>query len=260
MKEVIKKLLRENLLNERLTEIDDDVNVLYDNYFKDDIKRLKDTGMLNSDMFLPTETNTVILKSEKCVEANKYNSCILKINHGNNYYNPFNRTISVSVNSSLVRYIITKADGNISLATNMLINLTPNVKDYINQEFTEEKIKGSIHHELVHWIDDTLNNRHIRNKLNKAKEISSNNPNITPSNKPNINASKFEIQAQIHNIKQLHNKHLESWNNMSFKDMLNLSPVLSTINRDLKGDEKAKWLRDIKTRMYREGLLGNKMF
>ena len=78
MKSIIKKLLREGLLSEKLTNIDDDVNLLYVKYFEYDVLELERTGIITDTMFLQSETNTVILKSDDSIKSNKLNSCIIK--------------------------------------------------------------------------------------------------------------------------------------------------------------------------------------
>jgi hypothetical protein len=60
-------------------------------------------------------------------------------------------------------------------------------------------------------------------------------------------------------IKQLHNKYSNIWDNLSFYDMIKYSPPLFLVYLTLKGDTKTKWIRDLKTRMHREGLLGKNM-
>jgi hypothetical protein len=69
----------------------------------------------------------------------------------------------------------------------------------------------------------------------------------------------MEIQGQIHNVKQLHNKYNDIWDTLTFSDLIKYSPTLRTISNELKGDIKTKWVRDLKTRMHREGLLGKNM-
>ena len=71
----------------------------------------------------------------------------------------------------------------------------------------------------------------------------------------------MERQVQIHNIKQLYNKHKDRWDKLTFKEMLELSPALDTLYHAM-GDKnlRDKWIRLIKQRMYREGLLGKNMF
>ena len=71
----------------------------------------------------------------------------------------------------------------------------------------------------------------------------------------------MERQGQIHNIKQLYNKHKDQWDKLTFKEMLELSPALDKVYYTM-GDKnlRDKWVRLIKQRMYREGLLGKNMF
>jgi hypothetical protein len=81
-----------------------------------------------------------------------------------------------------------------------------------------------------------------------------------PFNNVTINAHPLEIQAQIHNIKQLHNKYSDQWDTLSFEDMLHMSPSLTSTYRSLPYGLKIKWVKNIKMRMFREGLLGKRMF
>lgn len=252
MKSLIKKLVRENLLNEKLTNIDDDVNLLYTKYFEFDVNELERTGIITDGMFLNTETNTVILKSPDCVEANKKNSCIIKINTGKNFYQPSTRQINISVTSNALNFVKNETGGNLQLAIKKLDGLQ---QKSLSREFSEERIKGSIHHELVHWIDDTLHNSHINKRLNKTMELGTIDLGGIP-----VNSTKMEIQAQIHNIKQLYNKYNNIWDTLTFEEMLMYSPPLTSVFKTLKGEVKTKWVKDLKTRMYREGLLGKNMY
>jgi hypothetical protein len=245
MKSIIKQLLRENLLTEKLTDIDVDVDMLFDKYFLNDVIEVKETGFIYGGNFFNYETDTSKLQSEECKKAHSLNPCVIYINQGSNYYKPSNSIISISVNSNAINFVKEENNGNIARAIEWLDSEQGHS---LSIEFTEERIKGSIHHELVHWIDDTMNNQHINRRVNK--------PNYHPKN---ATTEKFEIQAQIHNIKQLKNKHFNIWDSLSFYDMLRYSPSLKNIYNNLSTDVKNKWIRDIKTRMYREGLLGKNM-
>ena len=88
------------------------------------------------------------------------------------------------------------------------------------------------------------------------KQISVGTRNI--GGKP-VNAEKFEIQGQIHNIKQLHNSFSDKWNEMTFREMISLSPALNAVYNQLNSEQLTQWKRDLKTRMSREGLLGKMM-
>lgn len=243
--------INENLLNEKLTEIDDDVNLLYNEFFRDDIEKINRTGIITRDMFKFGNSDTSKLQSEESIEGNKLNACTIKINNnsGNNY-KPSTREIRLSVNKQAFDFVLSN-NGNLK---DSIDELDDTQKKSLKQEFSEEKIKGSIHHELTHWLDDTIHNRHITKMLkksvnNKAKEL----------NKTPVNSTKMEIQGQIHNIKQLHNKYNDIWDDIEFSDLFGYSPALNTIQKNLPDKLRKQWIRDIKTRMHRENLLGKNM-
>jgi hypothetical protein len=68
-----------------------------------------------------------------------------------------------------------------------------------------------------------MNNRHINKRLDKAMELGNANLGGVP-----VIASKMEIQGQIHNVKQLKNKYENNWDNLTFVEMLRLSPALNS--------------------------------
>lgn len=246
-----KKLLRENLLNEKLTNVDDDVNFLYNTYFKQDIDEIEKTGIITKQMFRPKLTSTNILNSKDAIKANELNMCEVFINSTNNYYNPKMKIISFGVNKNAFNFVL-EYGGNIKKSIDML-EIEYEKKMLIN-EFTEEKIKGSIHHELAHWIDDTFHNKHILKRTIKAQELGTTNIGGIP-----VNITKMEIQGQIHNIKQAYNKHKDIWDSLSFEELVNSTPTLKTIYSSLPNKLKDNWVKNIKRRMHREGLLGKNM-
>lgn len=249
----IKKLLRENLLNERLTDVDSDVDLIYQKFFEYDIERLNKTGKIDGNMFLRTIVDTSILTSPDSVKAHEINPCDLAINYGSNFYHPERSLISVSVIGQAIDYVLSDYGGDLNRAIASLSDIKT-VK-YIKSDFSEERIKGSIHHELVHWIDDTLNNRHLSKTLNKAKELKTKDFKGVP-----FDTHYIELQAQIHNIKQLYNKYKDIWNDLSFTDMLEFSSPLFGLYNRFKPDVRDKWVLAIKKRMAREGILGKKMY
>ncbi len=254
LSEAYKRRLQElsgEVLSEKLASVDDDVEMLYAKYFEKDIKELERTGVITDEMFLPAETNTAMLRSPEAVEANNLNMCIININSGSNFYFPDRNMISISININAIDYV-KQHDGNLKRAIDYLDD-EMHIRN-LSVDFTEERVKGTIHHELAHWIDDTMHNSHIKNSLRKARESGQKQLFSIP-----VNASKMEIHAQMHNIKQLHNKYSSSWDTLSFMDMINLSPPLIIVHSQLPDSVKKTWIRDLKTRMHREGLLGKNM-
>lgn len=250
MKNLIKKLLRENLLREKLTNIDSDVNLLYNLYFKHDVDEIERTDIVTRNMFKENQTTTDILKDEESIMANQLKPCTILVNMSNNYYYPKKSIISVGVHEQALAYVLSKG-GDLTKA---IYSLSRNQKKIFRKEFSEEKIKGSIHHELTHWIDDVFHNRHIEKRTDKADELKTRDISGIP-----VNATKMEIQGQIHNVKQLYNKYKNNWDVLTFDDILNMSPTLNTVNNGLPSKFKERWIRDLKIRMNREGLLGKNM-
>jgi len=248
---LIKQLLRESIIKERLTNVDSDVDLLYNKFFKNDVDVIQKTGIIDGGMFKRNITDTEILKDNESIESSDINKCDIKINYGRNYYSPSSQSISLSINKSAVEYVINDFNGDLNDA---IKSLNHDKQNSLRKEFTEEKLKGSIHHELTHWIDDTMHNRYINKLLKKAEEVGSKN-----FNGKSINTSKMEINAQIHNIKQLYNKFKSTWGNLSFDDLISQSPTLMSISNELQSTDRNKWIRDLKTRMYREGILGYNM-
>ncbi len=259
LKKIIKEKLRESttnkvfegLITEKLANVDDDVDLLYDLYFKKVIDELSKTKIINLEIYnflKKTETSdTSILKSEESKLAHEINPCKILTNVGLNGYNPIDKKIYISINDNALNYAMGYR-GDLELAKNELPY--KNQQNSFSKEFTEEKIKGSIHHELAHWLDDTFNKEHIKYKITKTPEILKD---------VSINATKHEIHGQMHNIKQLHNKYKEIWNDLTFKDLIAMSPSLNNIYRTLPKDIKTQWLKDLKKRMHRENLLGKRM-
>lgn len=246
----LKKLILEKLnINEGVFNIDKDVDNLYNLYFKDDIDEFNKTKVLNNNLFKRFELTTNDLSSDVCVKANEINPCTILINYGLNYYKPSKNIISISVSREATN-LIDFVGGNIN---DTISELTPQSFKMIKQEFSEEKMKGSIRHELIHWLDDSLNNKHIDKKLNRAMEL------YKPMNKT-INTHYLEINAQIGNIQELKRKYSNYWDIMSFDDMIKLSPSLNNILNNLPKSKLDKWIKSLKKRMYREGLLGKKMY
>jgi hypothetical protein len=87
-----------------------------------------------------------------------------------------------------------------------LNDLDDDVKPLFEKDLSEPRIKGSIHHELTHWVDDTMNNQHIDKFIKNNEKKTAEENNVLKY----INTHYLERQAQIHNIKQLHNYYITS--------------------------------------------------
>lgn len=246
-----------DLLSEKLTNVEDDVDMLYDMYFKNNVESISKTRFLSKNMLKTIITNTGILKNELCIKAHTIEPCEIIINPSPdgsdycNYYSSVSHKIGLSFGGSFLA-LLDEHNGSLDKA---LYDIPNSQREKFLIEFSEYRVKGSIHHELAHWIDNNLNNNHIKKTMLGYANL----PAGEAANKiKTINAHYFEIQAQIHNIKQMYNSHKLEWDNYTFNDMLELSPIFSFV-KYLPESFRISWIKNIKKRMNREGLLGKNM-
>jgi hypothetical protein len=262
MKDIIEKI--DNiLLNEKTLDLDKDVDFIYDKCFKKHMKNLnnlyvgKEFGKVNSSQ----------LKSEPAVEAHKIKPIEIRcgvFEHGSLYHNREN-FIQVSINAYAVRSL-----ESFSYNFDVVLSLLPSneVRKTFKAEFTEAKIKGSIYHELAHWIDDVLHGQHLSKRSRKAySELISGRKKeaykILNQRRKYVTLAPYEIEGQIHSIKQMKRSYKDKWDELSFFEMVelngSLASIISTFNR--ANDKKAvkDWVKAILKRMSREKLLGKNM-
>ena len=243
-------------LSEKMAMVESDVDMLYDKYFRKEYEEIQRTGRIRPDMFQEQTTNTSILKDKESVEANKLNMCLIIVNDEkyDNAYQPENSFIFISAPKSAAKFVLEEGGDLETAIKELKLYGQDSQARTLPMEFTEERIKGSIHHELAHWIDDTMNNRHIYKTLQGF---------VKAGKRPrDFVGSKIEIHAQIHNIKQLYNKFKDKWDDITFDDLIDMSASLTVVDYKLLGKKNYRnkqWRRDLKTRMNREGLLGKKM-
>lgn len=130
----------------------------------------------------------------------------------------------------------------------------------IFEEITEDKIKGTLAHEISHWVDDALYGQ-ITKYTTLAKEL--NRYDILKLGKANVNMTHYEINSQIHQIKDFKRRHEHEWNELSFTELVEKIPALYAIKTQLNSkyssDAYKIWLKLLFKRMNREGLIGKSM-
>lgn len=257
------KLLESSVLNEKLLEIDDDVDRIYRRYFKPLLDELKDKNFLDSnDLYrrldrvyhrtvsLAELVDQDVLQTPEMLELAKINPYFtIEFNNPNKsggVYYPTKNAMSLSINIAAVELLI-----QYKYDMEYLSQVIPNFKAF-KSEFTPEKNKGTIHHELAHFYDDTMNNKHIKKYID--------NKNDTRRKQP-VAVSNFEIEGTIHSIKQ-YMKNNDDWDTMNFNDLIANIPSMDAIKDELKDNKPFMWelwKRKIKARMAREEILGKNM-
>lgn len=253
-----------NFINEKVVEgIDIDVDYIYQ-FFKKDIDEIHRTGKVTKNMFKHHIISSKDLKSDISKKCHKKNPCEIHINHDlkinnvdlSNFYTPKGSGYDFSKHTSIIGIKIPNNVMNLVLDEGYGdLKFTNEMFDGIKREFTEYKIKGSIQHELSHWINDTIDNRYL-SKILKKRYIK----NLLNKNKVNnVNALDFEIYAIIQNIYQLKKEFSNIWDEMTFEEMLEKSPALSNMDNYLDKESYKKWKRKVKTKMWKSNLLGKNM-
>ena len=198
------------------------------------------------------------LKSRDCRIAHDLNPIKIQCGLlGGNFYKPKTKTIQVSLNSNAVNLIILQKAKSIDDILSILGS--SNQIERFNSEFDAKSLKGSIYHELSHWINDSIHNFHITKMLKKASELDK--ISILQRDGSNL-FTDYEIDAQVHAIKQLKREFNKSWDLLSWQDIIQIKPSFIVIKQQLKRSTP-KVQKDYHKRMIkrsnREQLLGKLM-
>jgi hypothetical protein len=240
-----------NYLNEKTFAIGADVDYIYKKYFKkaiDDFKKGKKETIVN---FPTSKFSTDDLKSQKAKKAHEINPLIIYIGIFDCCsYNPVESIIRLTFNMSAVNLL--KAN-DIKKIKYLLSD--EEYKRYLN-EFSSSSIKGSIYHELSHWLNDTFHNKNILKRIQKSKNINS----YKPLTRFNVTVfSDYELDAQVHALKQLKRDYKKDWDDLTWNDVIIRKPSFDFIKRTLKSSSnKARndYKKRLLKRLNREKLLG----
>lgn len=263
------KLTESLKLTEKLLEIDEDVDRIYDMYFKNVIDKINNKEFdtpkefeqfmkkENKKISLDTLIKEGIIQSPELIKLNEKHKGILfdmlspATNSG--LYLPKQRKLAISIHKEPISFMIDN-DYNLDELKNAL------GQRYISfmNEFSEKKVKGTIHHELAHLYDNVEHNQHITKWIEKRQK--NKNDKLDRFMNP-VNATPFEIEGVIHTIKQF-KRHTDNWDSLTFDDLLQDIPTLSAIKIEYfpgRPDIWKKWKKLVLKRMAREGLLGDNM-
>jgi len=242
-----------NILTESTYDLDADVDFIYtESRLEEYIHNVKTNPSKNVGKPFK-ELDSSMLTCPESVEAHKLNPVTIEtgIFGTSSWYNPSKRIIRISPNRQVIDMISA--------------NEKPDEYDTIqmfDNELTDERIKATIHHELSHWISDSIHNSHISRIVNHTDEGGHHKDPLL--GKYNVGETYYEIDAQIHGIKQIKRKYTpEAWDHATLQWLFYKYPALNNIKNQLKrspnDNELYNWIRALTTRMSREGLLGKNM-
>jgi predicted nucleotidyltransferase len=243
-----------------VNDLNVDIDYIYNKYYKHIIDQYNNEGILYLDKLTEYHSfSSTELKSNIAIKTNAINPCEIIINdlsyNSPGTYEFKKNLIYFNILNSVYNFIngfgnyktVTFKNyiGNLSDLSNnlkysefepILIKLDQ-IESFYN-EFKEERIKGTIGHELTHWIDNILNNAEFM-ELNKFKY-----------NKRYLHY--LEINALVNNVYQYIRNNNN--NNNDLKYVLKNLPSIRTVYAKLDDDDKILFKKRLLKRLNREGI------
>lgn len=248
-------------LNEKTFRIGGDVDLVYKKIFHPYIKLLPNFDMfmdkVNKDKIKSNEYFFEVifsheLKTKDCKEAHEVNPIGIKGGiFDTSSYVPSLSLIKLSLNIGVINIL----QQNRSKESIENLIGTAVSKRFFN-ELSPANLKGTIYHELSHWLNDSLHNKNISKRLKKAQQTQ--NYDILKKHGDAI-FTDYELDAQVHAIKQLKRDYRKDWDKLTWYDIIEVKSSFDVIFSRLKHlnskDQNEYFQRMIK-RLNREGLLG----
>ncbi len=258
-------------LTEKMQPVSKDVDYIFNTYYADLFKAIA-SGHGALELRLGADDKVISseeLPSARAKKAHALNPIKIRLSmrgdKRGNAYNPVEGEMFISPSVEAMT-ILKNTYGSIESA----VDLVPDhQKEQLRNEYNGVKIRTSMAHELSHWMNDTFHNRHIRNLLQKGRVARDTEgyhkvDKIIKKGQPDTYMTDYEIDAQIHQIRELRRRLRGRWNTLSFEQMVGFDNSLSgTYNRiknmSSTGVELKQWKKMLLKRMAREGLLGKRM-
>jgi hypothetical protein len=197
------------------------------------------------------------LVGSDCKKAHTVNPITINCGlYSKSSYVPEENAIYITLNS----FLLFEYAKNIKDLDSFYVQFKKSDIKTMNNEITPKRVKLSIAHELTHWLDDSFHNRFLTDLINLAQDLKK--PDILLLKNKNVNLTYFEINAQIHAIKNLKNLSKLKWDKMTLTDMFfeytSLKEIYSQVLKQGK-DVAIIWQKLLISRMAREKLLGKNM-
>lgn len=283
------KFFKEEKLEEKTFNIKNDVDKLYkmsgfqkiiDAFHKDVFRSFEDENIIDSimyqDNYIMAETDTSILEDEDCKKAHAINPVPIYL--GLFKYSTYGfqtkvdlkadrKSIHATLNNHILKQVFNIRD-RVKSVDDIRFLTSAKWFQVLKNDLSENGAKTAIAHELSHWLQDSLHNSYIINMIKKSHELK--DSELMLLRQKTIDMTHFELDAQIHAIKDVKGRNESKWDQLTLVDVFNLYPSLDQIAREIYNGEKGRgkekdqetlniWLKYLTKRMHREGLLGKNM-
>lgn len=245
-------------LNEKTFNIRRDVDIIYNKAFKKYIDAVNVKGKIKNLPPIPVMIlDSSILKGKEARESHKLNpiKIIISPEDSQFYYSPLKQKIVFGF--PIYQYYKFSIEHINKEPTTFKNSINTFTKDSFNRKiiyklYKEGNVKGTIAHELSHWINDSLHNRQLTKSVKKGDLL---------LGKKSSRATTIEIDAQIHALKtQREIVGKATWDTWSFDDLMEFGDSLKYNQMATRrtGEDK-QWQKDLLRRMEREKILGKNM-
>lgn len=246
------------ILNEKTYSLDRDVNYLYRISKLDDLLNFINSENYDKlDPFLRNKkvsdgyelysTDSSKLTNRDIKKSHKLNPITIRIGifNGGSFFNVKTKVMQISLNKGAFDLFNYNSFDDIKRDIGFQFTKFKN-------EFTEHNIKGSIYHELVHWIEESTHDSMLSKRINKG--------NIKGKH-ANVNHTEFEINSQIHKIKQLRKSlNKKEYDDLDWKQLLQKLPSLSNNFKNYRNEKEFNtFVKNFISRLHREKLLPKKI-
>ena len=228
----------------------------------------------NSTIF-NTSVSSKVLQNRECKLAHYENPIAIDfvVSDRESHYDPQKKRIQIVINKEMLRLIMEKADElsgekGQSFDPDIFVQYTVQDKKAWQQELDlifSDDIKNIIYHELVHWIDDTKQNRFLVTMQDMKKSLDYESYIEYLQKKYKVTFEPlvyYEVNAQIHMMYQ-RSRTRKDWDSLTIYEAIEitngLSQLFDLIQRTVSEQDLYGWLKSLIKRMHREGFLGKNM-
>ena len=261
-------------LNEALFKVDKVVDRLYEMAFARFVKDINDYAQGKRGSIFPVDTTMSRYSFGKIVEqygdeqmkeAFEKNPIIIYFGgaHGSEY-KPRTGEVYISFNQNVLD-LIKGQIGKVFTYEQLLNMLSPMQSKHFKAEMSGATVRGTIAHELSHWMDDTLHNRHLKRLVNKMYTLRTfkkhtDADRIHDQGTGEVMMTSFERDAQIHAVKQSYREYSQSqWDQMTWNDLMDISVGVGQFYSRLPSKQQRIFKKNFIKRLHREGILGKRM-
>lgn len=216
------------------------------------------------------------LRSRIAKRAHKENpiSIFLGVDRGGSFYRPSDREVQATVNLSALGLVKDALRSMPDDPSSYLKSIVGSQYERFCKEFDASNVKGTISHELSHWVSDSLHGRNISNVLSggirriTAAAEKGDVLGVEDSIRgkfPSMTQHPLELNAQVHAIKTIKREiGQRKFDNLTWADLFRLKPSLIgnlriSPSKFLSSGQYSEMIRRFVKRLDREGLLGKRM-